>query len=479
VTEVKHGILDIQDSNALGQDGSGLASKGTVVDNTATLQLGKTGGGNITVGAETLNLSGSGYNSHGALESVDGANSWAGLVTLDASSTIKTTAGSLNLSGQVTGSAASGTQTLTITGAGDTTISSRIFDHRVDAATDSHASGALALTKNGTGTLTLSNSNSFTGDVRVNTGTVKVTANDGIGYDNHNNTVYVESGATLSFTKSGTTSTIGQLTNTDAATGGAGGLVTLASGATLVVNTPTHDYFGGTLSGDGLFEKQGSGTFTFTSEANHSDFNFAGTVQLDAASSTDTLEFQGGSGSGITSTDSLYIGTLKLTGGTLLLTDAYINVGTLNITGDTIIDFGTTGASILNASNIYIGAGVTVTIRNWTSEVDFLFATNPAYATSGGFRLVDGNGTLADFNQIGVPPENQVQFEGDPQSPDGSHTTWINDQHDAWQDRYTDWEIRPIPEPSTYGALLLAASALLVFVRRRRVRFSERAPKHI
>ncbi|HVU23864.1 MAG TPA: autotransporter-associated beta strand repeat-containing protein, partial [Opitutus sp.] len=480
IAEVKNGILNIQDSGALGQNGGGLSSKGTVVDSGATLQLQKTGS-NIAVGAETLNLSGTGYTSLGALENVSGANSWAGLVTLDANSTINTNAGSLNFTGQMTGSAGSGqTQTLTVTGAGDTTISSRIFDNRVNAGSDSHT-GTLALTKNGSGTLTLSNSNSFTGDVRVNAGTLNVTANDGFGYAYHvthlvstSNVVYVESGATLGFTTVNTVNYISQLTNTNAATNAAGGVVSLAGNgtqtassiATLVVNTASHDYFGGSLSGGGLLLKDGAGTLTFTSAANNSTFNFAGTVEL--AATGGTLEFKGGSGSGTTSTDALTIGTLKLDGGTLALTNAYINVGTLLITGDTVIDFGTGGASILNATNIYVAAGVTVTIRNWTSEYDFLFAKNTGYATSGGFRLTDANGTLATFNAIGSTPESQIWFEGDPQSPDGSHTTWINDQHNSWQDRYTDWEIRPIPEPSTYGALLLGAAGLLVFIRRRR-----------
>lgn len=465
-TEVSNGILSIQNSGALGLYYGGDASAGTSVGSAGTLRLDGTSS-NIAVVGERLTIDGAGYSSNGALNSLTGTNSWAGpiiVATGSTGATIKTDAGTLTLSGVITGSATSGnTQTLTFDGSGNTTVTGVITDNRDfnSPYSDLHI-GTVALTKNGSGTLTLSNAggDTFRGAINVNAGKLLVNNNNVLAYQA--NTVNVASGAEFSLTGGNSyTNTISKLTGA--------GVVSIAASTSLVVNTSVADTFDGRLAdvsgSGGLFEKQGHGTFTFSSTGNTSAFNFSGTVQLTATASTDTLEFQGGSGTINTSTNALYIGTLKLTGGTLLLTNAYINVGTLNITGDTILDFGTTGRSILNATNIYIAAGVTVTVKNWTSEVDFLFANSS-------FKVDNSSGQTAVRNQIGTTatytPENQVWFQGDPWSPDGSHTTWIDNSNTYGQ--YTNWEIRPVPEPSTYGALLLSGCFGLLIWKRVRSR---------
>jgi hypothetical protein len=100
-----------------------------------------------------------------------------------------------------------------------------------------------------------------------------------------------------------------------------------------------------------------------------------------------------------------------------------------------------------------------LTIKNWNSEVDFLFANSD-------FRQDNSSGTIAIQNAIGSAPENQVKFFGDPQSPDGSHTTWIDNATNYYN--YADNEIRPVPEPSTYGAFFIAGSLAFLGWRRRR-----------
>lgn len=477
VTTVQDGILTLRHSAGLGQHNNGAASSGTVVESGATLQLEQvtlpagttllqgsyapSGGSelssnvtllsnttyNINVASEALTLAGSGHNGQGALQNLSGNNSWTNAtITLSDSATINTTAGSLTIGGRIGSTAGAGqTQTLTVTGAGNTAITGSIKDNIGPAPTytDLHI-GTIDLVKNGSGTLTLSGVNTFTGAININQGTLAVTANNSLA--SHTNAVTVQSGATFSLSGGNNyTNTIGRLEGT--------GVVSIASATVLKVDNSTANTFDGRLTGQGLFDKVGSGTFTFSSTGNNNAFHFDGTVRL----SNGTLEFAGGSGVLNTSIDALFIDTLELTGGTLLLSEAFINIGTLNITGDTILDFGATGHSILNADNIYIAAGATLTIRNWTSEVDFLFANYD-------FRQVDENGTLAIFNQIGTTPQNQVHFEGDPQSPDGSHTTWINYGYDG----FTNWEIRPIPEPSTYGAILTAASLAFLLYRRSR-----------
>jgi fibronectin-binding autotransporter adhesin len=440
-TTVANGILNIRDSGALGTIGSG-----TIVNSGATLQLQKVAT-DIQVTGEVLTISGAGASSLGALNSVSGANSWQNDVILGASSTIKTTAGSLTLGSSVTAknltTSSISPTILTVGGAGDTTILSVI--------SNGPSTGVVSLTKVDAGTLTLSRpnvtigGNTFTGAIAVNGGTLALTANNVLAAQT--NAVSVAAAGTLSVSGgSSFTNTIGSLTGS--------GLVSIAGSTNLKVNTPSADTFDGRFTGAGLFEKAGAGTFTFSSTSNTSAFNFAGTVQLTASATTDTLEFKGGS-----LASALTIGTLKLTGGTLLLTNSFINVGTLNITGSTILDFGTSGASILNATNIYIAAGAVLTIKNWNSEVDFLFANSD-------FRQNNGSGTLAVHNATGTAPENQVWFQGDPQSPTGAKTTWIDNATNYYS--YANNQIRPVPEPATYGAIFIAGSLALLAWRRRK-----------
>ncbi|HYP15641.1 MAG TPA: autotransporter-associated beta strand repeat-containing protein, partial [Opitutus sp.] len=450
-TTVSGGTLTLQHSGALGDTGGGSDTARTEVLSGATLQLEKVGT-DIAVGAEKLVINGSGAGGLGALHSKTGANnSWGGYIVMGSDSTIKTDSGSLlHASAGVIGTGTSSVtpQTLTVGGAGHT---------KIGAIVDGAGGGFVAVNKIDSGILSLRGNSTFTGAIAVTAGTVQVIENNVLG--SHVNAVDVSSNATFKIDGSG-----GTVSNTIGALTGSGLVSIVASSDTLVVDHSDANTFDGRLSGSGLFDKTGSGTFTFSSTANTSAFDFDGTVRL----SEGTMEFAGGSAG-----NALTIANLTLLGDTTLYLNAsYINVGTLLISGDTILDFGTGGASVLNATNIYIASGATLTVKNWTSEVDFLFATNSGYATSGGFRLNNSTGTLAIFNQIGAAPENHVHFENT-NSADGSHTTWINNNYDG----FTNWEIRPIPEPSTYGALLIAGSlGLLGYRRFRKSRSGSAAP---
>ena len=115
----------------------GTTALGTTVASGATLQL----QGGITVGAEALTVSGTGVAGQtGALVNVSGANSYGGLLTLGAATTISSDSGTLDLTnaGTITGA----TFGLTLTGAGSGSVSSIIGT----------TSGTL--TKSGTGTWT-------------------------------------------------------------------------------------------------------------------------------------------------------------------------------------------------------------------------------------------------------------------------------------------------------------------------------------
>lgn len=132
-----------------------------------------------------------------------------------------------------------------------------------------------------------------------------------------------------------------------------------------------------------------------------------------------------------------FSGTVNFTGGTLRLTTAAVSFTTLNITGNTTLDFAGS-ASSLSLVNFSISSGVTLTITNWADAVDVFTATN---------------WTDAVYDTVGQTPMNQVVFSGATLG-----TGW----------RQSDNQIRPIPEPSTYGALLLAGLTGFFLWRRHR-----------
>jgi hypothetical protein len=141
-------------------------------------------------------------------------------------------------------------------------------------------------------------------------------------------------------------------------------------------------------------------------------------------------------------------GTVTLAGGTLKLGGTSATFGTLNVTGNSIIDF--SGTTTLNLTNLTISAGVTLTIQGWVAASDHFYTTNWAGAT----KDLYNNGNTA--------PMNQVVFTGFT----ASQTGW---------DSY-DNQIRPnVPEPRMYGAVLLGAMTGL-FAWRRLVRRPARGP---
>ncbi len=200
----------------------------------------------------------------------------------------------------------------------------------------------------------------------------------------------------------------------------------------------------GTVNVNGITVEEGSPTFT-GGTVNFSDSTpdlvVNGTLNWGSTaltSSTGALNISGGGVLNFTQ-DRTFAGTVNISGGTLRLTTANLSFTTLNITGDTTIDFAGS-ASSLSLVNFSISAGVTLTITNWADAVDVFTAT----AWTG-----------ASYDTVGSAPMNQVVFSG---SSLGT----------GWQE--IDNQIRPIPEPSTYGAMLLGGLAAFFFWRRHRRR---------
>lgn len=147
-TTINSGVLNIQNSNALGQ-----ATAGTTVASGAALQI----QGGITIATESLTLNGSGVSSDGAFRNISGSNIFNGPITLGSASAIGSDSGTLTIGGNLN----NGGFLLTDTGAGNVIVTGVI-------------SGAGGLTKTGTGTLTLSGTtaNTYTGATTVSAGTL-------------------------------------------------------------------------------------------------------------------------------------------------------------------------------------------------------------------------------------------------------------------------------------------------------------------
>lgn len=384
------------------QHGSALGSTGTGTTVTSGAALQLQGG--ITVGAEALSLTGAGITSTGGLRNISGNNSWAGTVTVGTGGArINSDAGTLTLGGTVMAA----NQNLIVGGDGNTTINGAI------------TTGSGTLTKDGAGTLTLGGANTYTGATTISAGTLRLGPSGSI---SDNNAVTVASGAT--FDVNGRTDTIGTLA-------GAGDVQ--LNGGTLTVGGAGSSTFSGTMDGLGTFVKSGAGTLTIGGDLSFGNVvpSFSGDLSLTAG----ILQFN---------VDNAFAGTVTISGGTLQLSStADLTIQNLNITGSTTIDFAGT-ANILSVANLNISAGVVVTIRNWQDATDFFFADNWI-------------GAVRDT--AGAIPMNQIVFDtngANPTTYTGAQTKWL-----TFEDQIT-----PVPEPSTYGAMLMGAGLVLFGVRR-------------
>ncbi len=227
-TNVSAGVLNIRNNTSLG-----TTAAGTIISAGATLQL----QGNISVGLETLNIRGTGATGQsGALVNVSGTNNYGGLITLAGPTTFSSLAGTLNVtnSGTITGA----TFGLTLTGAGQGSISSII------------GTTTGSLTKSGSGNWTLSGVNTFTGATTVSGGTLTLAAGPG-GALGLTSGITINSGASLMLgannqiknsapmTLAGGTFAKGNFSEGSISTAGVGALTLTAAGSHLDFGTGT------------------------------------------------------------------------------------------------------------------------------------------------------------------------------------------------------------------------------------------------
>ena len=202
------------------------------------------------------------------------------------------------------------------------------------------------------------------------------------------------------------------------------------------------------LGGDAAMDIAGSGTFTISSAITGAGFALAksgaGELILSGANTYSNSTTVSAGTLTLASSSALGTGsTLTLAGGTLKLSTATTTVTNLTVTATSTIDFGGANAT-LNITNFTISAGVTLNIINWVNASDFFYTTN----------WQNGGAGVGVHDTTGATPMNQVVFA----SFTGADTKWQG----------YDNQITPVPEPSTYGVLLLATSIALVLWRRRR-----------
>jgi autotransporter-associated beta strand protein len=263
---------------------------------------GSTAVGNLTLSGTQLNIGASGID----IKAQSGTVALNNAARLGASQTWANNSGSLFTVGATISNVGNTTPfTLTIDGSGNTTTTASI--------TNGGATGTTAIIKNGSGILTLSNTgtntNTFTGGLTINAGTVRFgtatlnpanqlgtgsvtiggSSNTVIDYIGANSTVSTVTGWTLqgagTVTRANTGNGIGW--GTAKITGSSGGLIYTASNAANViqVGAVTSDYTGGTTLQSGMIVMNG---------ASNADTTTTGTFG-NASGASNVLTFGGAS----------------------------------------------------------------------------------------------------------------------------------------------------------------------------------------
>jgi autotransporter-associated beta strand protein len=348
----------------------------TIISSGATLKLGNAGalgstigattvssGGSLdlsgqAIGAEAITMSGTGVGGNGAL--YNGTNSTsilAGAVTLAGSSTMKTVAGgSIALSGALDLNASSAnTRTLTIDGAGTTTLSGNI--------SNSFAGSTGAIVAAGTGRTILSGNNSYSGTTTVNTNAILVASNSAaLGATNTGTTV--DDGGTLAL-QGDINITNESVSITGQGAGGGGALRNLSG-----INT----YGGGITFNTGTNRiNSDAGTLTLTALAN----GLAGTRQLVVGGAGNVVLAAALSGTSINGT------VTKEGAGTLTLGN------TNTYAGNTFVN----GGTLLYGTNDALGA-VAVTVDSGTMDIGAYSDTVGAIIVTNGGSILGSGGTL-------------------------------------------------------------------------------------
>lgn len=277
--------------------------------------------------------------------------------------------------------------------------------------------GVGSLNKSGAGTLTLNGANSHTGGTQVSAGTLALGAN---GSFSGAGGVNIASGATLDLSAAKGTQVLGRLAGS--------GALKLGAGATQVGDA-TDSNFAGSISGAGMFVKQGAGTTTLSGSNSYTGGTLvaAGTLQMGAASavvqntayevlSGATLDLNGYAlqASSLTGLGNVALGNSNLTINTAAGTISSY-AGSVAGSGD-LIKTGT-GTLALNAASTLTGD-----VQLKEGRIDLGHALGLGTGT-----LVMDDGTLLGLTTNGMTVANNLHMSGtnDPVLDTGANnTTW-------------------------------------------------------
>ncbi|BBU69766.1 autotransporter-associated beta strand repeat-containing protein [Fluviibacter phosphoraccumulans] len=350
-TNVNAGTLVASHANALG-----TTEGGVTVASGATLEI-----NNVSIGGETLSLSGAGVGSIGALVGTGNA-AFSGNISLTNSASIGT-AESLALSGVISG--------------GTTTV----------------------LTKSGTGSLMLTGTNTYTGTTNVSAGTLQIGNGGTVGSVNGSSNISIGSGATLAFNRSDDITTANNIS-------GAGNLTKSGINAQTLTGQATYTGLT-TVSGALVFTNNvapttsgfaGTGTVTIQPAASSfssdlvSNYSFASTLTgLTLGNSTNTANITLDRATSIA-------GNIAIYGGNVTLNNE------LTTTNGGIIRLQATSGSVTQGANGNITTtglallGGDATLTNANNRV-----TTLAGSGMGNLSFVNsGNLTVASVNPIGI-----------------------------------------------------------------------------
>lgn len=293
-TSVSAGTLNIQNNT-----GTGSTAGGVSVTAGASLQL----QGGITVGNEALTLNGNGGASE--LENVSGTNSWSGNIALaTAASDIKSSAGTLTLSGTISG------QNIT-------------FDCNTGniTATGVIGAGGITVTQSGTGTLTLNGDNTYTGVLSIGTN-----GNVILGHAN--------------------------------AFGTGGGILSIAAGGTLGIGTAIN-----ATDWDQTITLAGAATINSDVAGSEIDTNITNGGNLLTITGDENLLISGvlGAGAGgLTVNMTSIFDVVTLTGANTFSGATNVTAGTLNIQNSTGTGTTAGGVSVSAGASLQLQGGITV-----------------------------------------------------------------------------------------------------------------------
>jgi autotransporter-associated beta strand protein len=352
VTTISGGTLRISNSFALG-----TAGNGTTVADGAALEL----IGGITVGAEELNLNGTGLSSGGALRNISGDNTYGGTITNTLASRINSDAGLLTLSGAINANS----QALTFGGAGNITVSGAITN------------STSTLTKDGAGTLTLSAANSYDGVTTVSAGALTISNGSALGSATAGTTVsagaalQLQGGITIDGETLGLSGTNGDTASLRNISGNNtyNGAITFNNNSTNRIDSDagllTLSSFANTLNASRSLLVGGAGNTVFTGR-------FTGT-------STGTMTKDG------TGTLTLSATNFDIAGGVI------VNAGTLAL-----------------GTNDALGATRAITVNNATFDLGSYSNTMGAVTVTNGGRITNGTLTASSIISAAVGKTNTI-----------------------------------------------------------------------